>query len=38
MTLTAKDLEKLQAQASDYRMELVGGRITVMSLSGYRGG
>lgn len=35
MTLTIKDLEKLQAQAPDYRMELVNGSITVMSPSGY---
>lgn len=35
MTLTARDLEKLQAQAPDYCMELVGGKITVTSPSGY---
>ncbi|MBW4578631.1 MAG: Uma2 family endonuclease [Tildeniella nuda ZEHNDER 1965/U140] len=35
MSLTIKDLEKLQAQAPDYRMELVNGSITVMSPSGY---
>jgi hypothetical protein len=29
MSLTIKDLEKLQAQAPDYRMELVNGSITV---------
>jgi Uma2 family endonuclease len=35
MYLTAKDLEKLQEQAPDYQMELVNGRIIVMSPSGY---
>jgi Uma2 family endonuclease len=35
MSLTVKDLEKLQEQAPDYRMELVDGNITVMSPSGY---
>jgi Uma2 family endonuclease len=35
MTLTVKDLEKLQAQSPEYRMELVDGSITVMSPSGY---
>lgn len=35
MSLTVKDLEQLQQQAPDYRMELVDGRITVMSPSGY---
>lgn len=35
MSLTVRDLEKLQAQAPDYRMELVSGSITVMSPSGY---
>ncbi len=33
--LTIKDLEQLQAQYPDYRMELVGGEIIVMSPSGY---
>jgi Uma2 family endonuclease len=32
--LTIKDLEKLQAEYPDYRMELVGGEIIVMSPSG----
>ena len=35
MTLTVKDLEKLQAQIPDHRLELVGGEIIVMSPSGY---
>ncbi|MGF1568621.1 MAG: Uma2 family endonuclease [Nodosilinea sp.] len=35
MTLTVKDLETLQAQHSDYRLELVDGKIIVMSPSGY---
>lgn len=36
MALTAKDLEKVQAKLGDgYRAELVDGRITVMSPSGY---
>ena len=36
MLLTVKDLERVQTQlGSDYRVELVDGRITVMSLSGY---
>lgn len=35
MSLTVKDLEKLQAQNSDYRMELVDGEIIVMSPFGY---
>ncbi|NER99816.1 MAG: Uma2 family endonuclease [Symploca sp. SIO1B1] len=34
-TLTRKDLEKLQAEHPDYRMELVDGDITIMSPSGY---
>ncbi len=32
--LTAKDLEKVQEAFPDYRMELVGGQITVMSPCG----
>ena len=35
-TLTRKDLEKLQAEHPDYRMELVDGKITIMSPSGYQ--
>ncbi|MGC8714253.1 MAG: Uma2 family endonuclease [Leptodesmis sp.] len=35
MSLTVKDLEKLQKQAPDYRMELVNGSIRVTSPSGY---
>ncbi len=35
MPLSAKDLEKLQLQLPDYRMELVGGEIIVMSPSGF---
>ncbi|NJN58489.1 MAG: Uma2 family endonuclease [Leptolyngbyaceae cyanobacterium SL_5_9] len=35
MYLTVKDLEKLQEQLPDYRMELVNGEIIVMSPSGY---
>ena len=34
MTLTVKDLERLQRQNPDYPMELVGGEIVVMSPSG----
>lgn len=34
-TLTRKDLEKIQAEHPDYRMELVDGNIIVMSPSGY---
>lgn len=35
MSLTVKDLEKLQSDYPDYRMELVHGEIVVMSPSGY---
>jgi Uma2 family endonuclease len=35
MALTIKDLEKLQEQSPDYRMELVRGEVIVMSPSGY---
>ncbi|PSB32794.1 Uma2 family endonuclease [Stenomitos frigidus] len=35
MTLTVKDLETLQAQIPDHRLELVDGEIIVMSPSGY---
>lgn len=35
MSLTVKDLENLQAQYPDYRLELVKGKIIVMSPSGY---
>ncbi len=34
MSLSIKDLEQLQSQHPDYRMELVGGEIIVMSPSG----
>ncbi|NES21352.1 MAG: Uma2 family endonuclease [Symploca sp. SIO3E6] len=34
-TLTRKDLEKLQAEHPEYRMELVDGNVTIMSPSGY---
>ena len=34
-SLTPKDLEKLQSEYPDYRMELVDGNIVVMSPSGY---
>lgn len=35
MSLTANDLEKMQQQLPDYRMELVDGEVIVMSPSGY---
>jgi Uma2 family endonuclease len=35
MTLTVKDLEDLQAHYPDYRLELVDGKIIIMSPSGY---
>jgi len=35
MTLTVKDLEKLQTEHPDYGMELIHGEIIVMSPSGY---
>ncbi|BAY22675.1 hypothetical protein NIES2100_24380 [Calothrix sp. NIES-2100] len=35
MSLTVKDLEKMQANYPDYRMELVDGNIVIMSPSGY---
>ncbi len=35
ITLTRKDLEQLQAEHPDYCMELVNGKITIMSPSGY---
>ncbi|MDY6784727.1 MAG: Uma2 family endonuclease [Cyanobacteriota bacterium] len=36
MTLTARDLEKVQRQLEDdYRIELIDGEIVVMSLSDY---
>ncbi len=35
MSLTVKDLEKLQELIPDYRMELVDGEVIVMSPSGY---
>lgn len=35
MFLTVQDLEKMQADYPDYRMELVDGNIVVMSPSGY---
>ena len=35
MSLTVKDLENLQAHCPDYRLELVDGKMIVMSPSGY---
>ncbi len=35
MSLTVKDLQKAQEQLPDYRMELVDGKIIIMSPSGY---
>ena len=35
MALTVKDLEKIQEQIPDHRLELVDGEIIVMSPSGY---
>lgn len=35
MSLTLEDLEKMQQQYPDYRMELVKGNIIVSSPSGY---
>nr|WP_242025748.1 Uma2 family endonuclease [Leptolyngbya sp. FACHB-36] len=35
MSLTTKDLERLQAHSPDYQMELVNGEIIVMSPPGY---
>ncbi|MBD2214304.1 Uma2 family endonuclease [Calothrix sp. FACHB-156] len=35
MSLTVEDLEKMQQQYPDYRMELVKGNVIVMSPSGY---
>lgn len=35
MVLTVKDLEKLQAEHPEYRMELVAGQVQIMSPSGY---
>jgi Uma2 family endonuclease len=35
MSLTIQDLEKMQSEYPDYRMELVDGDIVVMSPSGY---
>ncbi|MBD2353328.1 Uma2 family endonuclease [Tolypothrix sp. FACHB-123] len=35
MSLTVKDLEKVQANYPEYRMELVDGNIVIMSPSGY---
>ncbi|MHC5725346.1 MAG: Uma2 family endonuclease [Nostoc sp.] len=38
MSLTLEDLEKMQQQYPDFRMELVKGNIIVMSPSGYESG
>ncbi|MEH2381406.1 MAG: Uma2 family endonuclease [Nostoc sp.] len=38
MSLTLEDLEKMQRQYPDFRMELVKGNIIVMSPSGYESG
>ncbi|NEQ29035.1 MAG: Uma2 family endonuclease, partial [Microcoleus sp. SIO2G3] len=35
MAFTVEDLEKLQQQLPDYRMELVGGEIVLTTPSGY---
>jgi len=35
VVLTVKDLEQLQAEHPEYRMELVSGQVNVMSPSGY---
>lgn len=35
MSLTVRDLEQLQSEHPDYRLELVDGEIIIMSLSGY---
>lgn len=35
MTLTVKDLEKIQERIPDHRLELVDGEVIVMSPSGY---
>ena len=35
MSLTLEDLEQMQQEHPDYRMELVKGNIIVMSPSGY---
>lgn len=35
MTLTVQDLQQLQSEHPEYRMELIDGQVTVMSPSGY---
>lgn len=35
MTLTVQNLQQLQAEHPEYRMELIDGQVTVMSPSGY---